>query len=120
MGMLQNLTFLDLSYNKDIQNLPKSLGRAQKLSKLVLEGLNLSYPSKDITSGGTIVIIAFLANECGAEKCASENFGNTIKINKENFLEKIAGSSIEVNNSLEKTISQFVLCFTFTFLYRLQ
>jgi E3 ubiquitin-protein ligase LRSAM1 len=65
MGELKNLKVLNLSHNKALQKLPKSLGYAQLITQLGIEGLKLSYPSEDIQSGGTIVIIAFLANECG-------------------------------------------------------
>lgn len=68
VGMLKRLRILDISRNEAIQKLPVTLGQAQSLKEINMEGLeNLSYPPKDILSGGTIVIIAFLANECGIE-----------------------------------------------------
>lgn len=67
MGKLKQLAALDISQNKSLHKLPKSLGYAQQLIQLNIEGLNLLYPSQDILNGGTIVIIAFLANESGIE-----------------------------------------------------
>lgn len=76
MGELKNLISLDISNNKSLQKLPKSLGHAQLIKKLGIDGLKLSYPPEDVLSGGTIVIIAFLANECGIdyspEDCITE------------------------------------------------
>lgn len=76
MGELKNLTFLDVGYNKNLQKLPKSLGHAQKITQLGIDELKLSYPPEDVQSGGTIVMLAFLANECGIdyapENCISE------------------------------------------------
>ncbi|KAJ8668533.1 hypothetical protein QAD02_010196 [Eretmocerus hayati] len=65
MGNLKNLLSLNIGHNKALQKLPKSLGHAQKINYLGIDNLNLEYPPEDILSGGTIVIIAFLANECG-------------------------------------------------------
>ncbi|XP_011494512.1 PREDICTED: E3 ubiquitin-protein ligase LRSAM1-like [Ceratosolen solmsi marchali] len=77
IGELKNLIFLNLSHNKSLQKLPTSLGYAQLITQLGIDGLKLSYPSEEIQSGGTIVIIAFLANECGInyspENCFSES-----------------------------------------------
>ncbi|XP_043286149.1 E3 ubiquitin-protein ligase LRSAM1-like isoform X2 [Venturia canescens] len=68
MGMLKKLSILDISRNEAVQKLPMTLGQAQSLKEINLEGLdNLSYPPKDILLGGTIVIVAFLAHECGIE-----------------------------------------------------
>ncbi|XP_047347972.1 E3 ubiquitin-protein ligase LRSAM1-like isoform X5 [Vespa velutina] len=67
IGKLQHLITLDISYNKPLQKLPKSLGYLQLITSLNIDGLKLSYPPGDILSGGTIVIIAFLANESGIE-----------------------------------------------------
>lgn len=67
MGELRQLIELDISHNKQLTKLPKSLGHAQLLKELQVTGLNLSYPPQDIISGGVIVIIAFLARECGIE-----------------------------------------------------
>lgn len=67
MGELKNLVSLDVSHNKVLQKLPKSLGHAQRITQLGIDGLKLSYPPEDVQSGGTIVIIAFLANECGID-----------------------------------------------------
>lgn len=67
IGMLERLTVLDISRNKAIQKLPKTLGKAQMLVELNVEGLNILYPPEDVLCGGTIVIVAFLANECGID-----------------------------------------------------
>ncbi|XP_008211029.1 E3 ubiquitin-protein ligase LRSAM1 isoform X1 [Nasonia vitripennis] len=67
MEELKNLDSLDISHNKSLQKLPKSLGHAQQIKNLGIDGLKLSYPPEDVQSGGTIVIIAFLANECGID-----------------------------------------------------
>ena len=76
MGELKSLTSLNVGHNKALQKLPKSLGQAQQIMELGIDGLKLSYPPEDVQSGGTIVIIAFLANECGIdyspEDCISE------------------------------------------------
>lgn len=65
--MQKQLTILNISHNKSLQKLPKSLGYAQQLTNLNIDDLNLSYPPQDILDGGTIVIIAFLANENGID-----------------------------------------------------
>ena len=89
MGQLKNLSYLNISFNKDLNKLPKSLGYAQQIQDLQFEGLKLSYPPLDILTGGTILIIAFLANECGInyspENCKTEeinhlNLHNTRKL----------------------------------------
>lgn len=68
IGQLQKeLTTLNISHNKSLQKLPKSLGYAQQLTSLNIDNLNLLYPPQDIIDGGTIVIIAFLANESGID-----------------------------------------------------
>ena len=67
IGQLRKLTTLNLSDNNAIKCLPKSLGYAQRITQLEIEGLNLSYPPADILNGGAIVIIAFLSQECGIE-----------------------------------------------------
>lgn len=58
---------LDVSRNKNVDKLPKSLGYAQLLTDIKTEGLNLIYPPQDIVCGGVTVIVAFLAKECGIE-----------------------------------------------------
>ena len=78
IGELQKqLATFNISHNKSLQKLPISLGYAQQLTNLNIEGLDLSYPPRDILDGGTIVIVAFLANECGIdyspENSMSEN-----------------------------------------------
>ncbi|XP_043257125.1 E3 ubiquitin-protein ligase LRSAM1-like isoform X1 [Colletes gigas] len=73
MGKLKQLTTLNISQNISLQKLPKSLGYAQQLAQLDINGLNLSYPPQDIVNGGTIVIVAFLANESGIEFSPEES-----------------------------------------------
>ncbi|XP_033340246.1 E3 ubiquitin-protein ligase LRSAM1 isoform X2 [Megalopta genalis] len=73
IGKLKLLTVLDISQNKSLQKLPKSLGYAQQLTEFNIDGLNLSYPPEDILKGGTIVIVAFLANESGTEYSPEES-----------------------------------------------
>ncbi|XP_017763784.1 PREDICTED: E3 ubiquitin-protein ligase LRSAM1-like isoform X2 [Eufriesea mexicana] len=73
MGKLKQLAVLDISQNKSLHKLPKSLGYAQQLAQLNIDGLNLLYPPQDILNGGTIVIIAFLANESGIEYSPEES-----------------------------------------------
>ncbi|XP_078042568.1 E3 ubiquitin-protein ligase LRSAM1 isoform X2 [Augochlora pura] len=73
IGKLKLLTVLDINHNKSLQKLPKSLGYAQQLTELNIDGLNLSYPPQDILKGGTIVIVAFLANESGTEYSPEES-----------------------------------------------
>lgn len=67
IGELRQLSTLDLRYNKSMQKLPKSLGNAQRITDLEINGLSLSYPPKDVLDGGAVVIVAFLARECGVE-----------------------------------------------------
>ncbi|XP_076248356.1 E3 ubiquitin-protein ligase LRSAM1 isoform X2 [Calliopsis andreniformis] len=88
MGKLKQLTTLDISQNKSLQKLPKSLGYVQHLQQLNIDGLNLLYPPQDIVKGGTIVIIAFLANESGIEYSPEESVSETNltkDINSENM-----------------------------------
>lgn len=73
IGKLKQLITLDISQNKSLHKLPKSLGYAQQLAQLNIDELNLSYPPQDILHGGTIVIIAFLANESGIEYLPEES-----------------------------------------------
>ncbi|XP_033224137.1 E3 ubiquitin-protein ligase LRSAM1-like isoform X2 [Belonocnema kinseyi] len=80
IGQLRKLTNLNLSYNKAIKCLPKSLGYAQKITQLEIEGLNLSYPPEDILTGGVIVIIAFLSQECGIEYNPDDSIVETEQI----------------------------------------
>ncbi|KOC67473.1 E3 ubiquitin-protein ligase LRSAM1 [Habropoda laboriosa] len=77
IGKLKQLTTLDISYNKSLHKLPKSLGYAQQLAQLNIDGLNLSYPPQDILNGGTIVIIAFLATESGIKYSPEESLSET-------------------------------------------
>ncbi|XP_018045412.1 PREDICTED: E3 ubiquitin-protein ligase LRSAM1-like isoform X3 [Atta colombica] len=82
IGQLQQLNILDISHNKLLYNLPKSLGYVQQLTSLNIDGLNLSYPPQDILDGGTIVIIAFLANESGVDY-SPENSVSEIDISRD-------------------------------------
>ncbi|KYQ50187.1 E3 ubiquitin-protein ligase LRSAM1 [Trachymyrmex zeteki] len=82
IGQLQQLNILNISHNKLLYNLPKSLGYAQQLTSLNIDGLNLSYPPQDILDGGTIVIIAFLANESGVDY-SPENSVSEIDISRD-------------------------------------
>ncbi|KYN06489.1 E3 ubiquitin-protein ligase LRSAM1 [Cyphomyrmex costatus] len=77
IGQLQQLNILDISHNKLLYNLPKSLGYAQQVTNLNIDGLNLSYPPQDILDGGTIVIIAFLANESGVDYSPENSVSET-------------------------------------------
>lgn len=77
IGQLQQLNTLDISHNKSLHKLPKSLGHAQQLASLNVDGLNLSYPCQDILDGGTIVIVAFLANESGIEYSPENSVSET-------------------------------------------
>ncbi|CAL1677661.1 unnamed protein product [Lasius platythorax] len=78
IGELQKqLTTLNISHNKSLQKLPKSLGYAQQLTNLNIDSLNLSYPPQDILDGGTIVIIAFLANESGIDYSPETSISDT-------------------------------------------
>ncbi|XP_076170702.1 E3 ubiquitin-protein ligase LRSAM1 isoform X2 [Ptiloglossa arizonensis] len=77
MGKLKQLTTLNISQNKSLQKLPKSLGYVQQLAQLNIDGLNLSYPPQDIVNAGTIVIVAFLANESGIEFSPEESISET-------------------------------------------
>ncbi|XP_072756861.1 E3 ubiquitin-protein ligase LRSAM1 isoform X2 [Anoplolepis gracilipes] len=77
IGQLKQLTTLNISHNKLLQKLPKSLGYAQQLTNLNIDGLNLLYPHQDILDGGTIVIIAFLANENGIDYSPETSISET-------------------------------------------
>ncbi|XP_017885179.1 E3 ubiquitin-protein ligase LRSAM1-like isoform X2 [Ceratina calcarata] len=77
IGNLKQLTVLNVSQNKSLHKLPSSLGYAQQLTQLNVDGLNLTYPPEDILNGGTIVIIAFLANESGIEYSPEESVSET-------------------------------------------
>lgn len=81
IGELKNLNILDISHNKALKKLPKSLGQAQQITQLELEGLKLSYPPEDILTGGAIVIVAFLANEFGIEY-SPENYTSKTEATK--------------------------------------
>ncbi|XP_031826481.2 E3 ubiquitin-protein ligase LRSAM1 isoform X2 [Nomia melanderi] len=116
IGKLKLLTILNISQNKSLQKLPKSLGYAQQLTEFNIDGLNLSYPPKDILNGGTIVIIAFLANESGTEYSPEESVSeaelsrdissedmHTMYHNKNNDVQEHRQSALL---AVEKTIRQ--------------
>ncbi|XP_003704646.1 E3 ubiquitin-protein ligase LRSAM1 isoform X2 [Megachile rotundata] len=90
IGKLKQLTTLDISQNKSLHKLPKSLGYAQQLAQLNIDGLNLSYPPHDILNGGTIVIIAFLANESGIEYSPEESVSE-IELSKDTSSDNTLG-----------------------------
>lgn len=77
IGQLQQLNTFDISHNKSLHKLPKSLGYAQQLTSLNIDGLNLLYPPQDILEGGAIVIVAFLANESGIEYSPENSVSET-------------------------------------------
>ncbi|XP_032688755.1 E3 ubiquitin-protein ligase LRSAM1-like isoform X2 [Odontomachus brunneus] len=83
IGQLQQLTALDIGHNKSLQKLPKSLGYVQHLTNFNIDGLNLSYPPQDILNGGTIVIVAFLANESGIEYSPEDSVSETTNISRD-------------------------------------
>ncbi|XP_047347971.1 E3 ubiquitin-protein ligase LRSAM1-like isoform X4 [Vespa velutina] len=99
IGKLQHLITLDISYNKPLQKLPKSLGYLQLITSLNIDGLKLSYPPGDILSGGTIVIIAFLANESGIEYSPEDSV-------LDNDLSRETSSENETLQQLEKAKEQ--------------
>ncbi|XP_058799573.1 E3 ubiquitin-protein ligase LRSAM1-like isoform X2 [Phymastichus coffea] len=107
MGKLKNLTFLDIGYNKNLQKLPKSLGHAQKITHLGIDELKLSYPPGHIQSGGTIVMVAFLANECGIdyapEKCISE-IDAPIDVNLQNVQSLMYNNDNEVQEQRQNAL----------------
>ncbi|XP_012287383.1 E3 ubiquitin-protein ligase LRSAM1 isoform X2 [Orussus abietinus] len=112
LGNLCRLTMLDISYNRLLQKLPKSLGRAQRLKQIKLDGLLISYPPADVLIGGTIIIVAFLANECGIDYSpesftSSRDLGSrdldTTYRNKDNDLQEQRQSALL---EVEKNIRQ--------------
>ncbi|XP_043490704.1 E3 ubiquitin-protein ligase LRSAM1-like isoform X3 [Polistes fuscatus] len=105
IGKLQHLINLDISYNKPLQKLPKSLGYLQLITTLNIDGLKLSYPSEDILSGGTIVIIAFLANESGIEYSPEDSVSDnnlSRDISSENEQRQFALLEVERNIKQQK------------------
>lgn len=100
MEKLKQLTALDISENKSLHKLPKSLGYAQQLAQLNIDGLSLLYPPQDILDGGTIVIIAFLANESGIEYSPEETVSAT-DIPRDRSSEDMQGIYQNKNNNLQ-------------------
>lgn len=116
-GQLRKLTNLNLSYNKAIKCLPKSLGYAQKITQLEIEGLNLFYPPKDVLTGGVIVIIAYLSQECGIDYNPEDSIVETEQIkdvNKEKirtlYQNKDNDAQVEILQSLQIKTFFFLVC----------
>jgi len=80
-----------------LQRLPKSLGYAQELVTLNIEGLNLLYPPKHI-SCGTTTIIAFMANECDIVFSPKNSETNILKNGN---LENIQTEYYNKNNDIQ-------------------
>ncbi|CAL7936086.1 unnamed protein product [Xylocopa violacea] len=100
IGKLKQLTTLDISQNKSLHKLPKSLGYTQQLVELNIDGLTLSYPPQDILNGGTIVIVAFLANESGIEYSPEESVSET-DLSRDISCEDIQGVYHNKNNDVQ-------------------
>lgn len=94
IGNLKQLTVLNVSQNKSLHKLPNSLGYAQQLTQLNIDGLNLIYPPEDILNGGTIVIIAFLANESGIEYSPEESVSEA-DISRDRSYEDVQGAAFQ-------------------------
>ncbi|XP_077269476.1 E3 ubiquitin-protein ligase LRSAM1 isoform X1 [Temnothorax americanus] len=105
IGQLQQLNTLDISHNKSLHKLPKSLGYAQQLASLNIDGLSLSYPCQDILDGGTIVIIAFLANESGI-KYSPENSVSETDISRDMSSEDIQTVYHNKNNDVQAALQK--------------
>ncbi|CAK9828859.1 E3 ubiquitin-protein ligase LRSAM1 [Anthophora retusa] len=105
MGKLKQLTTLDISHNKSLHKLPKSLGYAQQLAQLNIDGLNLSYPPQDILNGGTIVIIAFLANESGIRYSPEESLSET-DLSRDISSEDMQGVYHNKNNDVQAALQK--------------
>ncbi|XP_006557490.2 E3 ubiquitin-protein ligase LRSAM1 isoform X1 [Apis mellifera] len=105
MGNLKQLSILDISQNKSLRKLPKSLGYVQQLAQLNIDGLNLLYPPQDILNGGTIVIIAFLANESGIEYSPEDSISDTDlsrNVNSENVQGVYQNKNNDIQAALQK------------------
>lgn len=105
IGKLQHLITLDISYNKPLQKLPKSLGYLQLITSLNIDGLKLSYPPEDILSGGTIVIIAFLANESGIEYSPEDSVSDN-DLSRETSSENVQAIYYDKNSDVQETLQQ--------------
>jgi len=79
IGQLRQLKTFDISHNKSLRRLPKSLGYAQELLNLNMDGLNLLYPPEHISCGTTTMIIAFMANECDIVYSPKDSKTNILK-----------------------------------------
>ena len=104
IGTLKQLITLDISQNKSLHKLPKSLGYAQQLAQLNIDGLNLSYPPQDILYGGTVVIIAFLANESGIDYLPEESVSD-VELSKNTSSDDTQGTynkNLDVQAALQK------------------
>lgn len=110
IGQLQQLTALDIGHNKSLQKLPKSLGYVQHLTNLNIDGLNLSYPPQDILDGGTIVIVAFLANESGIEYSPEDSVSETTDISRDISSEDMQAVYHNKSNDVQVLpITQYVM-----------
>ncbi|XP_015435186.1 PREDICTED: E3 ubiquitin-protein ligase LRSAM1-like [Dufourea novaeangliae] len=105
IGKLKLLTILDISQNTSLQKLPKSLGHAQQLTKLNIDGLKLSYPPQDILNGGIIVIVAFLANESGIEYLPEESVSET-ELSRNISSEDMQSIYLDTNNETQAALQK--------------
>lgn len=117
IGQLQHLTVLDISHNKSLQKLPKSLGYAQQLTILNIDGLNLSYPSQDIIDGGTIVIVAFLANESGIQYSPEDSISETTDISRDISSEDMQSVCHNKNNDVQVLPVEYIYIYVCVYIY---
>jgi len=78
--------------------LPKSLGYAQELVTLNIDGLNLLYPPEHISRGTTTIMMAFMANECDIVYSPKNSETNTLKNGN---LENIQTEYYNKNNDIQ-------------------
>ncbi|XP_026824414.1 E3 ubiquitin-protein ligase LRSAM1 isoform X3 [Ooceraea biroi] len=105
IGQLQQLITFDISHNKSLQKLPKSLGYTQQLANLNIDGLNVLYPPEDILHGGTIVIVAFMANECGIAYSPEDSVAK-INILKDGSSENMQTACCNKNNDVQVALQK--------------
>lgn len=113
MGNLKNLNVLDISYNQTIVELPKSLGQAQQLVDINLDGLSITYPPNYIVEGGAIAIVSFLAQACGTDYKARDEFSDaqlTCRIANTNH-----GRSVDTKPKDDNIQVQILLSYLFYF-----
>jgi len=60
LGSLVRMRSLDVKANPKLNKLPKTLGKAQALEKLQLDGESFVYPAKDVSCRGLEAIMRFL------------------------------------------------------------